>query len=119
VTAKTITLPLPAKELSPNARVHFRVKSPITKSHRIKARIQTDICLMRGDKIASYMLYFFWKDKRRHDRDNASSSCKAYLDGIADVIDQDDSEFEFNGVRFAVDKCNPRVEVRVVLKEQS
>ena len=114
---KTITLPLPARELSPNARVHWAKKSPITKAHRMKAQIQTDICLMIGDKIASYQLFFFWKDKRRHDRDNASASCKAYLDGIADALNQDDSTFEFNGVRFAIDKENPRVEVRCVLKD--
>ena len=114
---KVITLPLPAKELSPNARVHWAKKSPITKKHRSNASARTMYCLTKGDQIASYMLYFFWKDKRRHDRDNASASCKAYLDGIADAIGQDDSTFEFDGVRFAIDKDNPRVEVRVILKD--
>ena len=67
-------------------------------------------------KIISYRLFFFWKDKRRHDRDNASASCKAYLDGVSDAIGQDDSEWEFDGVRFGIDRDNPRVEIHAEIK---
>ena len=109
---ETITLPLPASELSPNARCHWAKKAPITKAHRNAGYLNAVCC----GHIESYMLYFFWKDRRRHDKDNATACCKAYLDGISDAIEQDDSEWDFNGVRFAVDKENPRLEVRVVLK---
>jgi hypothetical protein len=114
---KTITLPLPDARLSPNKKVHYHVKAPITKAHRQTAAFKTNIALLKGDKIYSYRLWFFWPNKIRRDKDNASSSCKAYMDGVSDAINQDDSDFEFDGVRFAVDKENPRVEIRVVLKE--
>ena len=65
----------------------------------------------------SYMLHFFFKDKRRRDRDNFTARMKSGLDGIADATPQDDSDWDFNGVRFAIDKTNPRVEVRCVIKE--
>ena len=119
MTEKIITLLLPAKGLSPNARLHFRRKAEITKAHRQAATLISSVALDSGDEVDSYMLHFFWPDKRRRDRDNASSSCKAYMDGLADRTGQDDSFFEFNGVRFAIDKKDPRVEIRVVLKGKS
>lgn len=66
---------------------------------------------MKGVRIKSYKLTFFWPDKRRRDRDNASACCKAYLDGISDTTGQDDSEWEFNSVRFDIDRANPRLEI--------
>tara|TARA_R110000744_G_scaffold90984_5_gene176590 strand:- start:472 stop:747 length:276 start_codon:yes stop_codon:yes gene_type:complete len=64
-----------------------------------------------GMKIKSYRLDFYWGSNRRRDKDNASASCKAYLDGVADALMQDDSEWDFNGVRFEIDKGNPRLEI--------
>ena len=109
-----ITLPLPSAKLSPNARLHWASKSKVTKQHRTLAHT---ICAMNSlgfgkpVRFKSYQLHFFWKDKRRHDRDNATSQCKAYLDGIADAIGQDDSQWNFDGVRFGIDKTNPRLEI--------
>jgi hypothetical protein len=37
--------------------------------------------------------------------------CKAYLDGVADCTGQDDSEWDFDGVRFEIDRENPRLEI--------
>jgi DNA-binding FadR family transcriptional regulator len=45
------------------------------------------------------------------DKDNAAAMCKAYLDGIADAVQQDDSDWEFDGVRFDIDRDNPRLEI--------
>lgn len=94
-----IRLPLPEKELSPNARIHWSVKSKHTKAARYYAK-SIAASLPDGIKFSSYVLRFTWKDKRRHDMDNATAAVKAYLDGIADAIGQDDSEWEFDGVRF-------------------
>ena len=62
-------------------------------------------------KFAGYRLDFFWPNKRRRDKDNAAAMCKAYLDGVADCTGQDDSEWDFDGVRFAIDRDNPRLEI--------
>jgi len=62
-------------------------------------------------RFKSYRLRFFWETKHRHDADNAVASCKSFLDGISDAIGQDDSEWEFNGVRFELDRDNPRLEI--------
>jgi crossover junction endodeoxyribonuclease RusA len=117
MNAVTITLPLPDKVLSPNSTKHWRVKAKAKKSARVSARWNTlHQLMMSGPNDAvvfeSYRLVFYWKDKRRHDKDNATGSMKAALDGIADAVGQDDSEWGFDGVKFGEpDKLDPRVEV--------
>ena len=117
MTEKTITLPLPSIDLSPNRRVHWAKKAKQVKIHRSRARWAALAVLEPSDRIESYMLYFFYPDKRRRDDDNYTSRCKSYLDGISDRIKQDDSEWHHNGVRRDLDREDPRVEIRVVLKE--
>ena len=117
-----ITLPLPSSKLSPNARLHWAAKSKIVKQHRLTAH---SICAINGIgfkkpvRFKSYILHFFWKDKRKHDRDNATAQVKSYLDGIADAIKQDDSEWNFDGVRFDVDKTNPRLEIHFETEKEN
>ena len=115
---KTITLPLPPMALSPNARSHWAVKHKAAKSYRQAALLMatTHCDLYRGVEFESYTLHFFFGDKRRRDKDNYTARMKSALDGISDAIGQDDSEWNFDGVRFEIDKSNPRVEVRAVLK---
>jgi len=62
-------------------------------------------------KFNGYRLDFYWPNERRRDKDNATAMCKAYLDGVSDCTGQDDSEWDFDGVRFAVDRENPRLEI--------
>ena len=114
---KTITLPLPSIDLSPNRRVHWAKKAKQVKIHRNRANWKAMEILKPADRIESYMLFFFYPDKRRRDDDNYTSRCKSYLDGISDRILQDDSEWHHNGVRREIDRENPRVEIRVVLRE--
>ena len=108
-----IILPLPDRNLSPNARIHWTQKSKLTKAHRARAKICALEAFGCGNVylVKSYRLLFFWPDKRRRDRDNASAFCKAYMDGISDALGQDDSEFAFKGVRFELDRENPRLEI--------
>jgi crossover junction endodeoxyribonuclease RusA len=107
---KTVTLPLPPRNLSPNARIHWRASAPIKKKIRRFAAIaawdQIGPCKFKG-----YRLDFYWPTKRRRDKDNAAAMCKSYLDGIADTVQQDDSVWEFDGVRFDIDRDNPRLEI--------
>ena len=110
MNTKTITLPLPSRNLSPNVVGHWSIKAAAKKSARRNAAHETwmqfGICRFKG-----YRLDFYWPTKRRRDKDNAAAMCKAYLDGVADCTGQDDSEWDFDGVRFAIDKENPRLEI--------
>lgn len=105
-----ITLPLPSRDLSPNARVHWTASAKKKKSARRLAGFQA-FSQVGIIAIKSYRLDFYWAAKRRRDKDNAAAMCKAYLDGVADCMRQDDSEWEFDGVRFDIDKENPRLEI--------
>lgn len=107
-----VVLPLPAKELSVNQKTHWGKKAPIIKSHRKYAENMASTAFqLTKPKVISYELHFYWGDERRRDEDNAAASCKPYLDGISDYLEQDDSEFSFNGVKFFVDKERTRVQI--------
>jgi crossover junction endodeoxyribonuclease RusA len=112
-----IELPLPSRNLSPNSRCHWAVLAKHKREARRLAAHLTWAQLEEGKpNFAGYRLDFYWATARRRDRDNATASCKAYLDGISDAIEQDDSEWDFDGVRFETDRSNPRLEV--VFREQ-
>lgn len=91
-----IELPWPVKELSPNARVHWAVKASAAKSARKNAAWATRAAGLSKLDLASLKVTVVYHapDKRRRDADGVLSSCKAYLDGVADVIGVDDSNFE-------------------------
>lgn len=110
-----ITLPLPSRNLSPNARVHWSVMAVSKKSARRHAKLEAfmQVGIL---KIKSYRLDFYWPNKRRRDKDNAAAMCKAYLDGVADCMQQDDSEWGFDGVRFDIDVLSPRLEIVIDAK---
>lgn len=98
----TIELSWPPKELSPNARVHFRTKAPITKAYRESAywlarHVEDFGTLIScwGDGPIYVSLTFHPPDKRRRDLDGMFSSIKAGLDGIADALGVNDQRFEF------------------------
>ena len=56
---------------------------------------------------------YFFKDKRRRDRDNYAAMLKSAYDGIADATDVDDKEFIPMPCVMDVDKEDPRVELVV------
>lgn len=87
-------LPWPSKDLSPNARCHWRKKSKAAKAYRAASHIlcrQAWIKSPEGKVLLS--LEFIPPDKRRRDLDNLLASCKNALDGIADALGIDDSRF--------------------------
>lgn len=97
-----ITLPWPAKELSPNARVHFQVKAKAAKAYREAAYWLTvthgEYRMAPGllpDGPVHLILTFSPPDKRRRDLDGMLSSIKAGLDGVADALAVNDHRFEF------------------------
>lgn len=95
-----IELPFPPAELSPNKRLHWRVKAKHTSGYRLCARMYTSVEIPpidRGrwpyDGEIPISVTFFPPDKRRRDRDNMLASFKAGFDGIADALGVDDNRF--------------------------
>jgi len=124
----TVTLPLPPRELSPNHTVgsrggRFR-KAGKTKQYRVvaawaavDAMVEHNFDHKREDgpclwPTATVQATFYFKDKRRRDRDNLLASMKAAFDGLADAgLVTNDAGFTYLPVRVEVDKANPRVEL--------
>ncbi len=93
-----MTIPgTPPREVSPNARVHWRVKARHTKAYRETAYLAT-VAVTRapfaGDgPIVVNVTYAWEKGRQRMDDDNAWSLFKAGRDGIADALGVNDKAF--------------------------
>ena len=129
--ALRVLLPLPAKALHPNARVHWRVKHKATKEARRKAFFAGWEALVTMGKpcavappmweAATVKIVWYAKTRRWPDPDNALAATKAYMDGLAAPthngigagIIANDSGFSFLPVKVETDKENPRVEIYV------
>ncbi len=91
----SIILPWPPKELSPNARHHWRKLAPIKKKYRSTCAWE---CKAQGvKKMDVYSLHvsitFHPPDGRKRDLDNMLASIKSGLDGVADAVGVDDSNW--------------------------
>jgi crossover junction endodeoxyribonuclease RusA len=119
--ALVIELPLPPRELSPNWRGHWARKSKATKALRAEAMWRAGNAMARATngrchkwESATVLLQFYFKDKRRRDRDNLLASCKAIFDGLADAgVVENDAAFGYLPVLTDVDKANPRLVVTI------
>jgi crossover junction endodeoxyribonuclease RusA len=113
----TFTLPLPPKELSPNARVHWAAKAAVTKWYRAEARVagwRVPAGQRPGwtEAVASVVVYA--PTRRRMDRDNALASLKSAFDGLVDAgILADDAGLHHAPLRLEHDKARPRVEITI------
>jgi hypothetical protein len=104
----TIVVPLtPSPVLSPNARVHWAKRAKQAGLCRTAAAMATTETLDRDARKAiadvphiGYRIEIHWEPGRRgvRDEDNALSSCKAILDGIADSLGIDDSRLHVRGI---------------------
>lgn len=115
---KIVSLPLPNRKLSPNARVHRMAKSKITKEHRRLAAVYASHQLaLQQYRVIGYKIIWVPKTKTTPDDDNVVLMCKAYRDGIADFLCQDDKTFKLYGVEFAdPDKNKPRVDIMLTVE---
>lgn len=89
-----IELPWPPKELSPNARVHWTVRSRNAKSYRSACHLITKMArpeVPAGQIVLA--LEFVPPDRRARDDDNLVASFKAGRDGIAEALGVDDKTF--------------------------
>lgn len=115
----TLTLPLPPRELHPNARVHWRPKAAATAGYRLLAKARSLEALGRTRQprwpAAFAQAVFYVKDRRRRDRDNLAAALKAAWDGIADAgVVENDAGITHLPVRIEVDRANPRVMITVI-----
>lgn len=91
-----LTMPWPAKELSPNARVHWAKLAKVKRATRhawawtAKQQGAVRVDHAHGLRIA---MTFHAPTRRAYDVDNALSRCKAGLDGLADVLGVDDKHW--------------------------
>lgn len=111
-----LKLDVPHKDLSQNARVHWAIKSKITKAHRQKSCLLAKICfnqLLTSSLFEPYLkatigLKFHFKDNRRRDHRNFEGRCKAYDDGIVDAgILKDDDKITWLPTEFII---NPELD---------
>jgi crossover junction endodeoxyribonuclease RusA len=114
----TITLPLPSKGLSPNARLNWRAKHRLTKAARARARLTTLAHTATHGKPTTerplnYRVQFYWPDARKRDDDNAIAALKAYRDGIADALNIDDHSLTLTGTTHEIDRASPRLEIEI------
>ncbi len=114
-----ITLPIPDRVLSPNARVHWATKSRAVKAARQLAYIETRNAIASCKSFdpwddALCVSRFYFATERTRDKDNAQASLKAAFDGIADAgIVTNDSAFTHRIEIGESDKANPRVEITI------
>ena len=127
-----IVVECPGKVLNPNSRAHWGARAKATAEQRESAFFLTtaELRLMRKDR-AQHGLplnqkwthvfvkpVFYFKDRRRRDRDNCSASLKAARDGICDAMKDygyvtDDDVFVPMPPEIKWDKHLPRVEITV------
>lgn len=110
----TITLPIPPKELSPNARPHFQAKAKKVKQYRNRAMLEVLAQVPGGYKPmfkrAEVHIDWFTETARRMDGDNALACLKSAFDGVTDSgFLSDDRGLTHHPVRFEKDKDHPRV----------
>ena len=94
-----VVLPLPSREVSPNAQRGDSIGANMRKAnairrHRGVARLTVLSAISRSPampgEFAGYCLHFYYPTARFRDDDNADASCKSYRDGIADALGVDD-----------------------------
>ncbi len=93
-----ITLPWPPKGLSPNARHHWATTAKLKKQYR-KACALTAMEQGARRLLANRLqvhLHFVPPNRRARDWDNLIASMKAGLDGLADVLQVDDSRWRLS-----------------------
>lgn len=89
-----LELPWPPKELSPNARVHWKQRHRHSKAYREACGLIA--MANRGNMPAGRLelwLTFFPPNRRHHDDDNLVARFKSGRDGIADALGINDRWF--------------------------
>ena len=93
-----LALPWPSKDLSPNARVHWRKRAKAAADARALAKLAARATGWRpGTDLPEGRLHlwidFYPPTRRLPDDDNMLARVKPYRDGIADALGIDDKRF--------------------------
>lgn len=111
----TITLPLPDKKLSPNARVHHMQFAALKKkarayAHREAIRQLSTTGYTLPATPTHYSINWHYKGIKP-DSDNCHASCKAYLDGIADFLGLNDRDLDVHRITRTHNKQQPHLAI--------
>lgn len=87
---RRITLSWPSADLSSNARIHWSKRARAVASYRTEARTLAKVARASGSIIE---FAYHPPDNRRRDAHNMPHMLKSAIDGIADAMGRDDSEF--------------------------
>jgi Holliday junction resolvase RusA-like endonuclease len=92
VVALFVVLPLPPRELQPNAarNVHWARKARAVRNYRGEAKLAAEAARRQAGMVGSWsaatvQVIAFFRDRRRRDRDNLIGALKAAFDGLADA----------------------------------
>lgn len=108
-----ILLPWPPRAVHPNARTHWAQKARATKRMRHDAAWAAKSAGLSAGGPVHVSLTFYPPDKRRRDLDGCISSCKAYLDGLADALGVDDSRFTLSARMSQICSADGEVKIEV------
>lgn len=119
MVTKILTLPLPSRVLSPNARPNRFAKTAAVRIARTTARreaylLRKELDFPFGFVVVALQFHAYWKTTRgKNDDINLLASCKAYEDGIQDAMRQDDSTWSIEQPVHGHDPDNPRLEIHI------
>lgn len=115
----TVTIPLPLKELSPNARVHWGDRSKAKRKYRQWAGAAALASVRRVgwatvDTIGLKVVLYARDRRSKWDEDNLIASMKAAIDGLADAgVVTNDRGVRLERTEIVWDDPDPRVELEV------
>jgi crossover junction endodeoxyribonuclease RusA len=95
-----VELPFPDRRLNPNSSKgkHWAATVALRKAARVDAALLTKAAGAGGmfapDQELALVITFIQPDRRARDRDNLLAACKPMLDGVADALGVNDSQFE-------------------------
>lgn len=96
----SVTLPFPDRRLNPNNSKgkHWASTAALRKAARVGAayltRAACDGQQFEPGQELELVITFIQPDRRARDRDNLLAACKPMLDGVADALGVNDSQFE-------------------------
>jgi Holliday junction resolvase RusA-like endonuclease len=119
-----VTVGIPHRVLSPNARCHWAIKMKATRRARVESWAAVQIAMHeRGIHAGKWpevdcQVIWYAKTERRRDRDNCLASLKPTFDGLVDggLLD-DDSGITHLPMIIDTDRKNPRVELHIKRKD--
>lgn len=117
--ALLVTVAIPSRVLSPNARAHWSMVMKAKRAARVEAWAAVQVAMHEQSvtgkwKAAECRVVWFARDSRRRDRDNLLATLKATFDGLVDGgLLVDDAGLTHLPLAVEVDSKRPRVELHL------